>query len=143
MLKFFLSFNGRTRRLHWWLGRFGAIAIAILILLGEMVFSYFVFPETRSGEGGYGNTSPVMADVIVASFFALLFLITWSEIALTVKRFHDRDKSGFWYLIVFIPIIGPLWVLIECGFLDGTQGPNEHGPSPKGLGVDDTAEAFA
>jgi uncharacterized membrane protein YhaH (DUF805 family) len=143
MLKFFFSFNGRARRLHWWLGRFGVIAIAILVLFAEMAFSYFVFPETRSGEGGYGNTNPIMANVFVASVFALLFLITWSEIALTVRRFHDRAKSGFWYFIILIPIIGPFWVLIECGFLDGTQGPNEHGPSPKGIGFDDTARVFA
>jgi len=30
-----------------------------------------------------------------------------------------------------IPVIGGLWTLIECGFLDGTPGSNKYGPSPK------------
>ena len=34
--------------------------------------------------------------------------------------------------------IGVLWTLIECGFLDGTPGPNKYGPSPKGLGGEPT-----
>jgi uncharacterized membrane protein YhaH (DUF805 family) len=60
-------------------------------------------------------------------------VLIWPALALQVKRWHDRDKSGWWVLIAFIPIIGAFWVLIECGFLDGTPGPNRFGPSPKGV----------
>jgi len=44
-----------------------------------------------------------------------------------IRRWHDRDKSGWWVFIGFIPIIGPLWTLIELGFLPGTPGPNHYG----------------
>ena len=44
-----------------------------------------------------------------------------------IKRFHDRDKSGWWVLIGLIPIIGAIWLLIELGFLKGTPGPNRFG----------------
>ena len=47
-----------------------------------------------------------------------------------IKRFHDRDKSGWWMLIVLIPIVGAIWLLVELGFLPGTPGPNRFGPPP-------------
>ena len=37
---------------------------------------------------------------------------------------------GWWVLIGLIPIVGFWWVLIECGFLQGDDGPNEYGPDP-------------
>ena len=33
-------------------------------------------------------------------------------------------------LIILVPVIGSLWYLIECGFLNGTTGPNTYGPDP-------------
>ena len=50
------------------------------------------------------------------------------SIIVYIKRFHDRDKSGWWVLIGLIPIIGGIWLLIELGFLKGTPGPNRFGP---------------
>ena len=63
---------------------------------------------------------------IIAStaIVALGVLVTWISLAVAVKRYHDRDKSGWWLLIVFVPVIGGLWYLIECGFLRGTDGHN-------------------
>jgi uncharacterized membrane protein YhaH (DUF805 family) len=57
-------------------------------------------------------------------------LVTWISLAIAVKRYHDRDKSGWWALIIFLPVIGALWYLIECGFLRGTEGNNDYGPDP-------------
>ena len=48
------------------------------------------------------------------------------------KRYHDRGKSGWWYLVTFIPLIGPIWVLIELQFLSGDRGSNRFGPPPGG-----------
>ena len=62
--------------------------------------------------------------------FVMVVLATWIHIAVAVKRYHDRNKSGWWVLIVFLPVIGGLWYLIECGFLRGTPGPNTYGPDP-------------
>jgi uncharacterized membrane protein YhaH (DUF805 family) len=56
--------------------------------------------------------------------------VTWITIAVGIKRFHARNKSGVWVLIIFVPVIGGLWYLIECGFLRGTPGPNNYGPDP-------------
>jgi uncharacterized membrane protein YhaH (DUF805 family) len=62
---------------------------------------------------------------LFTGIFALLTLIP--TIIVYVKRFHDRDKSGWWVLIGLIPIIGVIWLLIELGFLKGTPGPNRFG----------------
>jgi uncharacterized membrane protein YhaH (DUF805 family) len=63
--------------------------------------------------------------------------MAWIGLALEVKRWHDRDKSWLWIFIAFIPLVGPFWAFIECGFLDGTDGPNRFGPSPKAGGAPD------
>ena len=52
---------------------------------------------------------------------------------LIVKRWHDRNKSGWMYFILVIPYIGWAWTLIECGLVDGTEGRNRYGKSPKGI----------
>ena len=51
-------------------------------------------------------------------------------LAVYAKRWHDRDKSGWWTLIGLVPFIGAIWLLVECGILEGTRGPNSYGPDP-------------
>ena len=72
-----------------------------------------------------GNYNPETGIGLFSSIFALFSLIP--AIIVHIKRFHDRDKSGWWVLIVLIPIIGAIWLLIELGFLKGTLGPNRFG----------------
>ncbi len=61
---------------------------------------------------------------------ALYLTLVWISFAITVKRWHDRDKSGWWILIGMIPIIGPIWQFVETGCLRGTIGSNRYGPDP-------------
>lgn len=124
------SWNGRIRRRDWWLLYIISavilygLAFAIMMLVGQ--------PDPTTGQ----VTNP--AGMIGFIFYIPLI---WISLALTAKRFHDRDKGAIWVLIGLVPFIGGLWILIECGFLDGTPGPNRFGPSPKGIGG--TAESFA
>jgi uncharacterized membrane protein YhaH (DUF805 family) len=60
----------------------------------------------------------------------VMLVFLYPTLAVYAKRWHDRGKSGWWTLILLIPIIGPLWALIECGFLRGTEGPNQYGADP-------------
>ena len=63
--------------------------------------------------------------------------------AVTVRRLHDRDMSGWWYLgylvASFIPLLNFIAMIafLVIMFLDGTPGPNRYGPDPKGRGVVD------
>ena len=45
--------------------------------------------------------------------------LAWVSFASVVRRMHDRGKSGWWALLYFVPGIGWLWLIIECGFLPG------------------------
>jgi uncharacterized membrane protein YhaH (DUF805 family) len=62
-----------------------------------------------------------------AKLVNLVFL--WPLIAVSVKRQHDFDFSGWWALIHFIPAIGSLVLLLVDGAVPGTPGPNRFGPS--------------
>lgn len=61
-------------------------------------------------------------------------LLLWPVLAVSIKRWHDRDKSGWWVFIALVPFIGWLWALIDNGLRRGTRGPNRFG--------DDLTERF-
>lgn len=74
----------------------------------------------------------IVSDILNSRLPILLFqmALIYLGILVQIRRWHDRDKSGWWCLINLIPVIGPLWSLVECGFLPGTPGPNRFGPDP-------------
>ena len=94
--KFYLSPEGRVNRKQFWL--------------------WFVLPLTVMGvllafvDVGTGNYNPEMGIGLFSGIFALLTLIP--TIIVYIKRFHDRDKSGWWVLLGLIPILGVIWLLI-------------------------------
>ncbi|HTN40589.1 MAG TPA: DUF805 domain-containing protein [Asticcacaulis sp.] len=118
------SAKGRIRRLHYWLWSLG-ISLVFGVGIGAVGGATGAFNNLERGE-----FPPLFGLVYLIS----VVLLTWIGVCLVSKRWHDRNKSGWMYLILFIPIIGGLWTFIECGFMDGTQGPNKYGPSPKGIG---------
>ena len=60
----------------------------------------------------------------------LLLLIP--NLAVAVRRLHDTDRSGWWLLLIFLPILG--WLALFVFYcLDGTRGPNRFGTDPKDL----------
>ena len=60
----------------------------------------------------------------------IMMALLWSSLAVQTKRWHDRNKSGWWNLIGFVPIVGPIWAFIELGFLQGTYGANRYDLRP-------------
>ncbi|MGD0702714.1 MAG: DUF805 domain-containing protein [Trebonia sp.] len=58
----------------------------------------------------------------------LLFLVVWLifGLAVAIRRLHDIDRSGWWYLIGLIPFVGGI-VLLVFSLLPGTRGPNRFG----------------
>jgi uncharacterized membrane protein YhaH (DUF805 family) len=68
--------------------------------------------------------------MIIGAFGLVTFLPT---LAVAVRRLHDIDRTGWWILLGFIPLIGTIILLIwHC--TRGTAGPNRFGPDPLGLG---------
>lgn len=107
---FLFSFKGRISRKPFWI--FNLIVFAGLLLLGMF--------------------TDISDDVREMNKPQIMFMIwiLWPSIAVQAKRWHDVDKSAFWVFINFIPLIGPIWALVENGFMRGTAGPNRFGPDP-------------
>ena len=119
------SFQGRIPRRQYWAG-FG---IQMLFIFGIALLAGFILPVFRHASGS-SESSGVLIGVGGLLMIPLLVFGVWSGLAIGVKRWHDRDKSGWWMLIGIIPYIGGIWQLIECGCLRGTEGPNRFGGDP-------------
>jgi uncharacterized membrane protein YhaH (DUF805 family) len=53
----------------------------------------------------------------------------WAQAALSVKRAHDRGRSGWFVLVLLVPLV-QIWPFIVLWFLRGTAGDNQYGPDP-------------
>lgn len=124
------SFNGRIGRRTWWLGYIlPLIGIAIVATVIDVQLGFVeVKPQDAAPADGFAVETQGIGPFGIVSM--LLSLV--GGLAGQVKRWHDRDKAGWWVLINFIPLVGPIWALVETGFLRGTSGPNRFGPDPLG-----------
>jgi uncharacterized membrane protein YhaH (DUF805 family) len=121
--------SGRIGRLKWWLAQ---LAGGCVLLLGAVL----IIASIGAARPELDELPPSVFVIIAAT----LVLAVWINVACTVKRFHDRNKSGFWFFIVFVPYIGGLWQLVECGFLAGTPASNNYGPPPGSRSFSDLEE---
>lgn len=119
------SFQGRIGRAEYW--TIGLIRFAIFI--GSVI----AFASTLQPVNGELDSLAFMSGLVSSTsgiMFLMLFLaLTVCLYSLEVRRMHDRDVSGFWLLIMFIPIVGAfygLWIFIANGFFPGTQGHNRY-----------------
>ena len=104
------SFDGRIGRRSWWLWG-AAVMIGMEMYLTAVLRIAGVAKET--------------ADLLVN------LLLLWPALAISVKRWHDRDKPGWWALIAFVPVIGWIWLVVENGLLRGSDGANRFGDVPR------------
>jgi uncharacterized membrane protein YhaH (DUF805 family) len=111
LLAHLITWKGRVSRTTFWLLH-GILFLAYIIL----AYTVAALPYTVQG---YASVAII----------ALLIMRWFVEI----QRWHDRNKSGWNILIGIIPILGPIWILIECGFLKGTEGGNRFGAAPVGF----------
>jgi len=117
----YAQFTGRASRSEfWYFALFYFIADLIAAIMDAFVLNPMLgaTPE-QAAKGG-----------ILQMIIALGLLLP--SIALGIRRLHDIGKSGWWYLLVLIPIIG--WVaLLYFYILDSQPGANAYGENPKGL----------
>lgn len=137
LTKKYATFSGRASRSEcWWFQLF-----YVLVLIGLGILAALV-----AGSGGQDEPSSLLIAVgIIAGLFVLAMLLP--QMSLTVRRFHDRDISGWWYLAIFIGNLIP-YLNVVAGLaglvitvLRGTEGPNKYGPDP--LRPEMRAEVFA
>ena len=129
----YLSLDGRTNRKPFWLAILALMVVTwILEFILFAAFGVSLLPNmdpSADPAAAAAAASAMMAKIMVPLGILTLLMI-WPSICLYAKRWHDRDKSGWWSLIIFVPIIGSIWFLVELGFLRGTEGPNRFGPDP-------------
>jgi len=114
-LKQYAVFKGRARRKeYWFFALFNLIVSVVLTVVDYMT----------------GSLDPELGVGLLSGIYSLAILIP--SLAVTVRRLHDTDRTGWWVLIAFIPFIGAI-VLLVFMLLDSKPGDNQHGPNPKGV----------
>lgn len=105
----YAEFSGRARRAEYWM----FTAFNILFSIGLQIVDVLL------GTGG-----------ILGGLFSLAILLP--GLAVFVRRMHDTGRSGWWWLILLVPIVG---VIVAIVFLcqDSQPGENAYGSNPKGL----------
>ena len=94
---FLFFFEGRVSRRVLWRRCFLPFGVGTLIAL----YIQFVGESVDFGAGG-----PRAVDGGIVFYF---FLIAWPVVAVSVKRLHDRNKSGSWMWVALVPVIGWVW----------------------------------
>ena len=122
MTNLLFGFRGRITRAKFWLVAL-AIFVVELILFAALVGNAAMRANPQAALAAIGPVAGIV-------FLIFAVVVTWISLAVAVKRYHDRDKSGWWVLIILVPVIGGLWYLIECGFLRGSEGHNNYGHDP-------------
>lgn len=111
--------EGRATRFDYW------VRWAVPYFIGALIAAFL--------DDGLGTVNPAggLGVIMVIYFIAAI----WPNLAVSIKRCHDRGRSGWFILVGLIPILN-IWVLVELGFLRGTTGANRFGPDPlDGLGA--------
>lgn len=112
-LKKYATFSGRAQRSeYWYFILFYFLITLALALVDGMTGSL-------GSSSGYG---------LLSGLFSLGMLLP--SIAVGVRRLHDTDRTGWWLLLAFIPLIGSI-VLLVFFVQDSTPGDNRFGANPK------------
>lgn len=137
----FFGFEGRIRRRDFWIYSI-LVGLCSQCLAAVAVLGFELSREDQSLALG------------------LEFLTLWPTLAITIKRLHDRDKSGWWCLLFYVGpsilgeflgrtefdwawslligvliLVPAIWGIVELGFRDSMPGTNRYGPSPKKHGA--------
>lgn len=115
VLKQYADFNGRARRTEYWMYLLFNLIFAVIAAVLDNILGLKFTPEIPYGY-----------------LYLLYALVTFLPgLAVSVRRLHDVDKSGWFLFISLIPIIGGIWLLVLY-VTEGTQGRNQYGDDPKG-----------
>ena len=122
MKNHYADFNGRARRKEYWMfGLFYMIIMIVLTILDNMTGLAFTIPT------GYGEDVSMGYGWLYCIGGLIHFV---PAIAVTIRRLHDQDKSGWYCLISFIPFVGVIWLLVLL-CTEGNKGTNRFGSDPK------------
>lgn len=115
VIRRYADFDGRSARPEfWWFALWNVGVTLAIYIVGRVVL------------GANGGS-------LLADLYGLALLLP--SLGVEIRRLHDTNRSGWWILIAFIPIVGAI-VLIVFFAMAGTPGPNKYGAEPSaGAGV--------
>ena len=161
-LKRYAEFSGRSRRTEFWMFALFQFLIYLALMILFMVIAGSAI--MAAGNGSVGGIMAAGGSAVIFMGLGLLIALGLfiPGLAVAVRRLHDTGRSGWWvggYLILVVVAaflrsaggggLGAILSLVQLGYmialivfycLDGTKGPNQYGPDPKGQ-VD--AQVFA
>ena len=105
----YAEFSGRARRSEYWY----FILFNVLVGIALGIIDSVLFGHRMN---------------VFSSLYNLFVFVP--SLAVAVRRLHDIGKSGWWWLIMLIPIIGWIWFIILMA-TDSVPGKNQYGPYPK------------
>jgi uncharacterized membrane protein YhaH (DUF805 family) len=110
----YFKFRGRARRSeYWWFNIFWFVVPLIVLFVVLLL--------------GLRNSLGTAISGFLVAFYLLSVI---PALAVSVRRLHDVDRSGWWLLLGIIPF-GSI-ILLYWSLLDSQPGPNKYGPDPKG-----------
>ena len=159
-LKRYAEFSGRSRRMEYWMFQlflflvYVAVFALMMVSVGGGMMTAATNPNAILAAGG-------AMMMIGGIYFLFVLAVIIPSIAVTVRRLHDTNRTGWWvlaplagYVLAFVgaaiggslggivAMIGGIGalvlalVLLVFMFLEGTRGPNNYGPDPKGEALD-------
>lgn len=107
VLRKYADFSGRARRREYWM--FALVNFLVSLVLGAIGLMGH----------GFGLLTWIYTAAVLIPSFAVGF-----------RRLHDTGRSGWWTLILFVPLVGAIvYLVFMC--MDSAPGDNQYGPNPK------------
>ena len=101
----YADFSGRASRKQYWMFILIFMIIYLVLAVVDALLGMFV----------------------LAAIFNLALLIP--SLSIAARRLHDTGRTGWWQLIIFIPLIGVIVLLVFL--VQDSHGENDYGPNPK------------
>lgn len=118
----YANFEGRARRQEYWMfALFNLIFLIAIALLSGVLASLFKAP------------------FFMSLYFIYILGVIIPSLAVAVRRLHDVGKSGWFYFIGLIPLIGGIWLFVLF-VTEGDKGANQYGPDPKAPNAEEINE---
>ena len=120
------SFRGRAnRRAYWGVGLLcSAVGLGVLYLTLQNLMAVTMTPGMSEEE-----FIRAMSGANRGWYTIIQLAMLWPTLAISVKRCHDRGRSGWFLLLLIVPLV-QIWPFVEISFLRGTDGDNRFGPDP-------------
>ena len=118
----YMTFRGRAARSEFWFfALFSSICSVVAIIIDNILGTQFKNIDPLSG-GEEGSLYGYIYLLVALGLFI-------PYLSVFVRRLHDNNRSGWWYWILLVPLIGVILLIVWlCS--KGTDGDNEYGPDP-------------